>query len=138
GGFFEVLHYAEVLALDAKMISKDDNYEAFSSEKFTSFFKQYTIGVASAGNLGLSIGIMSAKLGFTVHVYMSRDATAWKKKLLREKGATVHEIAGDFSDAIKAAREEIQQYPNGDCVDDEDFKYLFLRYRAAALRVNDL
>lgn len=137
GGFFEVLHYAEVLALDAKMISKNDDYEAFSSEKFTSFFSQYTIGVASTGNLGLSIGIMSAKLGFTVHVYMSQDAKAWKKKLLREKGATVHEIAGDFSDAIKAAREETQQDPKGYFVDDEDSKYLFLGYSTAALRLKE-
>src|SRR5699024_7185646 len=40
GGFFEVLHYAENLALDANLITHQDNYEAFSSEKFTSFFNQ--------------------------------------------------------------------------------------------------
>src|SRR5699024_2204788 len=84
------------------------------------------------------IGIMSAKLGFTVHVYMSQDAKAWKKKLLREKGATVHEIAGDFSDAIKAAREETQQDPKGYFVDDEDSKYLFLGYSTAALRLKEV
>src|SRR5699024_9298259 len=73
GGFFEVLHYAESLAMEAGLITKEDSYEAFSNQAFRDLFKQYTIGVGSTGNLGLSIGIMSAKLGFNVSVYMSAD-----------------------------------------------------------------
>src|SRR5690625_1294270 len=33
GGVYEVLYYAEELAINAQMINKDDNYEAFYSEK---------------------------------------------------------------------------------------------------------
>ena len=95
GGVYEVLYYAEQLALEAGLIQQDEDYSVFSNENFTSFFKQFTIGVGSTGNLGLSIGIIAAKLGFSVSVYMSSDAKKWKKDLLRAKGATVIEFAGD-------------------------------------------
>jgi D-serine dehydratase len=135
GGFYEVLHYAESLALKANMISKTDNYELFSSTSFQDFFKQYSIGVGSTGNLGLSIGIMSAKLGFQVSVYMSADAKQWKKDLLRKKGVTVHEYEGDFSQAIDIGRQETLAKPGGYFIDDEDSDLLFLGYSTAALRL---
>ena len=135
GGFFEVLHYAENLALEAGLITKEDSYEAFSNQTFRDLFKQYTIGVGSTGNLGLSIGIMSAKLGFNVSVYMSADAKQWKKDLLREKGATVHEFEGDFSKAITAGRQQTLADPKGYFVDDEDSDHLFLGYSTAAFRL---
>jgi D-serine dehydratase len=137
GGFYEVLYYAEKLALEAGLITKKDNYEAFSSPEFKSFFQQYKIGVGSTGNLGLSIGIMSAKLGFTVSVYMSHDAKQWKKDLLRKKGAKVYEFDGDFSKAINAGRKETLADPKGYFVDDESSKYLFLGYSTAALRLKN-
>src|SRR5699024_721014 len=43
GGFFEVLHYAESLALEAGLITKEDSYEASSNQSFRDLFKQYTI-----------------------------------------------------------------------------------------------
>jgi len=135
GGFYEVLHYAEKLALSAGKIKQTDNYEEFLTEDMHVFFSQYTIGVGSTGNLGLSIGIMSAKLGFNVNVYMSRDAKQWKKDLLREKGATVYEFEGDFGEAIKAGRQQTIDDPNGYFVDDEDSKELYLGYSTAALRL---
>lgn len=135
GGFYEILHYAENLAIGAGLIKPDENYEAFLSESFRRFFQQYSIGVGSTGNLGLSIGIMSAKLGFNVSVYMSADAKQWKKDLLREKGVTVHEFTGDFSVAIKAGRQQTLDDPNGYFVDDESSKHLFLGYSVAAFRL---
>ncbi|WP_188455584.1 D-serine ammonia-lyase [Virgibacillus oceani] len=135
GGIYEVLHHAESLAIDAGLITKQDNYERFASNRFKAFFKNYSIGVGSTGNLGLSIGIISAALGFSVTVYMSRDAKQWKKDLLRKKGVTVQEFAGDFSEAIYAGRLKTNENPKGYFVDDEDSKHLFLGYSVAAIRL---
>ncbi|WP_368654935.1 D-serine ammonia-lyase [Ornithinibacillus sp. 4-3] len=135
GSFFEILHYAERLAIEAGLITKEDNYEKFTEQQFKDFFSQYSIGVGSTGNLGLGIGIMSAKLGFNVSVFMSADAKQWKKDLLREKGATVYEFDGDFSEAIKIGREKTLEQPNGYFVDDEDSEHLFLGYSTAAFRL---
>lgn len=135
GGIFEVLHYAEQLALQNGLIDDESNYEIFDTENFKKFFRQYSIGVGSTGNLGLSIGIISARLGFQVSVYMSADAKEWKKKLLRSKGATVIEFEGDFGEAINEGRRATIADPKGYFVDDENSKYLFLGYSVAAIRL---
>lgn len=135
GGFYEVVWYAEKLALEAGILKKTDDYGVFASEKFKEFFSQYNIGVGSTGNLGLSIGIISAQLGFKVDVYVSSDAKEWKKELLREKGATVLEIPGDFEKAIARGRKETMEDPMGYFVDDENSDRLYLGYSVAALRL---
>jgi len=135
GGIYEVLHYAESLASSAGMIDKNESYEQFASEEFKRFFNDHRIGVGSTGNLGLSIGIISAKLGFDVAVYMSRDARQWKKDLLRAKGATVYEFDGDFGEAITAGRKKTTEDPKGYFVDDESSEHLFNGYSTAAFRL---
>lgn len=135
GGFFEVLHYAEELALNANILKKNDDYSIFNSDQFKKFFSKYKIGVGSTGNLGLSIGIISAKLGFQVTVYVSGDAKKWKKDLLRAKGVEVIEFEGDFSKAILAGRQKTNADPMGYFVDDENSHELFLGYTVGALRL---
>ncbi|MDN3426100.1 D-serine ammonia-lyase [Microbacterium sp. APC 3898] len=135
GGVYEVLHHAEKLASDAGLLEAGKSYEQFSSDRFKQFFSQYAIGVGSTGNLGLSIGIISAKLGFQVSVYMSADAKQWKKDLLREKGARVVEFEGDFSEAISEGRRETLAKRDAYFVDDEKSRHLFLGYSVAAFRL---
>lgn len=135
GGIYEVLQHAEGMALGAGLIRKNDNYELFASDAFRQFFSNYSMGVGSTGNLGLSIGIVGATLGFRTTVFMSSDAKQWKKDLLRANGATVFECQGDFGEAITRGREETKQDPNAYFVDDEKSKHLFLGYSVAAFRV---
>ena len=135
GGFFEVLHYAEELALKAGLLTPEDDYSVFTSDHFKEFFSKHKIGVGSTGNLGLSIGIISAQLGFQVTVYVSADAKKWKIDLLRSKGVEIVEFAGDFSEAILAGRRKTNADPMGYFVDDENSNELFLGYTVGALRL---
>lgn len=138
GGFHEVLCHAEALALAAGILHNiDDDYLKLASPEARALFAQHLLGVASTGNLGLSIGVIGAALGFDTCVHMSSDAKDWKKQRLRNFGVRVIEHASDYSAAVAAGRADTEANPRGYFVDDENSPRLFYGYAVAALRLRD-
>ena len=120
GGIYEVLAHAEKLALEAGLLSVEDDYSIMLEPRFKAFFSQYSIAVGSTGNLGVSIGIMSARIGFKVTVHMSADAREWKKAKLRSHGAIVVEYEQDYGVAVEQGRKAAESDPNCFFIDDEN------------------
>lgn len=135
GGIYEILKHSEDLALEHGLIEPGESYAKLAKEESRKFFSNYSIHVGSTGNLGLSIGIISASLGYQVTVHMSNDAREWKKELLRRHGAVVKEYEGDYEKAVAEGRRLSEDDSKSYFVDDENSKTLFYGYAVAARRL---
>lgn len=137
GGFHEVIAHAERLAIQHGLIAPGQDLLALASPEARALFAEHSVVVGSTGNLGLSIGLCGAALGFRAVVHMSTDAKDWKKQRLRDHGAEVVEHSGDYGEAVAQGRDLAAQDPKAHFIDDERSVDLFCGYACAAYELRD-
>lgn len=133
GGFHEVLEHAERVAQQHGLWQPGADMAVFLSDATRQLFARHEVAVGSTGNLGMSIGIMAAALGFQATVHMSVEAKEWKKDRLRQRDVQVIEHTGDYAQAVAQGRAQAAANPLAHFVDDERSRSLFDGYSAAAI-----
>ena len=120
GGMFEVFHHAGRVARAASGDESLPSISLATDPAITTVLAQHEVAVGSTGNLGLSVGLAASAIGMKATVHMSTDAKAWKKDLLRARGASVIEHAGPYGEAVAAGRAASDADPSSYFIDDEE------------------
>lgn len=137
GGLYEVLVFAERLAVEEGLMSRAVSSLTLAGPAARKLFSEHTITVGSTGNLGLCIGIVAHALGFQCVVHMSSESKGWKRNRLLKHGVAVRHHEGDYLEALQAGREFAAQSLNTHFIDDENSVDMFLGYSVAALRLGE-
>jgi D-serine dehydratase len=132
GGFHEILELTERLALQHGLLASDGDLRRLRLPASRRVLRSYRVAVGSTGNLGLSIGVIAAALGYRAVVHMSAQAKSWKKQRLRACGVEVIEHPGDYEQAVAQGRQQAAADPHCHFVDDERSVSLLLGYACAA------
>lgn len=134
GGIHEVLEFVDELS-ERYCLMPNNSVIDLLSERSLEVLSRYKVTVGSTGNLGMSIGIISAALGMQAVVHMSTEAKEWKKQRLRDRGVTVIEHDGDYAKAVEEGRKEALADVFTHFVDDEQSISLFCGYAVAGSRL---
>ncbi|MEJ0028834.1 MAG: D-serine ammonia-lyase [Rhizomicrobium sp.] len=132
GGVYEVLCFVEAVARKEGLLVAGETYDIIGTRAARRAFGAYRVGVASTGNLGLSVGMVASRFGFATEIHMSRDAKAWKKNALREMGVTVVEHDCDYARTVGIARRSFERAGKAHFIDDERSRALFVGYAVGA------
>jgi D-serine dehydratase len=135
GGIYEVIKYAEEIALTHRLLPPDADTSVLLEAR--AVFAGHRLAVGSTGNLGLAVGIVGARFGFQVVVHMAAEARPWKKALLRRHGVEVVEHQGDYSQAVAEGRRQAAADRHCHFIDDENSADLFLGYAVAGRRIKE-
>jgi D-serine dehydratase len=130
GGVHEVLCAIEDFAIRERLLDSPEDTSALLDPRARAALSRYQIIVASTGNLGFTVGLVTRAFGIACEVHMSADAKAWKKDRLRKLGAIVIEHNTDYEGAVAAARARAAD-SGAYFVDDERSRRLFAGYAAA-------
>lgn len=134
GGIHEVLEFVDRLSEEYCLMPNNSVIDLLS-ERSLEVLNKYKVTVGSTGNLGMSVGIISAALGMQAVIHMSTEAKEWKKQRLRDRGAMVIEHDGDYALAVEEGREEALADAFSHFVDDEQSISLFCGYAVAGSRL---
>lgn len=134
GGIHEVLELVDQLS-DKYCLMPNNSVIDLLSERSLEVLGRYKVTVGSTGNLGMSVGIITAALGMQAVVHMSIEAKEWKKQRLRERGVVVIEHDGDYAEAVEQGRKEGLADAFNHFVDDEQSLSLFCGYAVAGSRL---
>lgn len=134
GGIHEVLELVDQLS-DKYFLMPNGSVIDLLSERALEVLAKYKVTVGSTGNLGMSVGVIAAALGLQATVHMSTEAKEWKKQRLRERGVTVIEHDGDYTQAVDVGRDEARSDAFNHFVDDENSISLFCGYAVAGRRL---
>src|SRR5699024_1922808 len=134
GGIHEVLEFVDRLSEEYCLMPNNSVIDLLS-ERSLEVLNKYKVAVGSTGNLGMSVGVISAALGMQAVIPMSSEAKEWKKQRLRARGAMGSEHDGDYGLAVEEGREEDLADAFSHFVDDEQSISSFCGYAVAGSRL---